>query len=412
MGIKTNKGGMSLALGDLLVAEEPVWVWDVGARKILWANRAGQVFWGADTLESLRARRFDARNKTINHIATLAKRGGRSREWTERLTFPGRPDRSTVTCYMQSLEVAGGRLGLIVKALGAAVKPGPPVAAPANATEAGTAAKSALKAIAAQIEQARASRQELRDGAAVEAGAASSTAASLTSPSPQHAALIRELCHELRNPLTVIIGFAECIRDADPVRSRSKAQGYAENILEGAHLALDILRDFSGRLTAGAVAPAPEPANVKAAVESCLGLVAPLAKQAGLTLSKSLGRRLPDLKVETRALKQMLLNVLLNAVRHQKIGGRISVRARRGRDGVLRIAISDDGIGMTKKEIKAALSGKPRQTAEAGSFSGLGLPLVKRLAESGGGTIAIESARRKGTHVEIRFPPASLLKRG
>jgi signal transduction histidine kinase len=410
MAIKTNKGGMSLALGDLLVAEEPVWVWDVGARKILWANRAGQAFWGADTLDSLRARRFDARNKTISHIAARAKTSGRSQEWTERLTFPGRPDRTPVTCYMQSLEVAGGRPGVIVKALGAAAKPAAPAATPAKALAADTAGKTALKAVAAQLEEARASRRKLRNGASLDAGVAPGAAAP-ASISPQHAALIRELCHELRNPLTVIIGFAERIRDGDPVRGHSKVPAYAENILEGAHLALDILRDFSARLTAADVAPAPEPADIKAAVVSCLGLVAPLAKQAGLTLSKSLGRRLPYLKVETRALKQMLLNVLLNAVRHQKTGGRISVKARHGRSGVLRITVIDDGIGMKKKEIKAALSGKPRQTPEAGSFSGLGLPLVRRLAESAGGTVAIESARRKGTQVEIRFPPASLVKR-
>jgi signal transduction histidine kinase len=207
----------------------------------------------------------------------------------------------------------------------------------------------------------------------------------------------------------VIIGYAERIRDLDLARARGKSKAYAETILEGAQLALEILRDFAGRVQdGGALALPPEPADVKAAVASCLRLVAPLAKTAELSLSKSLGRRLPHLKTEERTLKQILLNVLLNAVRHQKTGGRISVTARRRRDGTLVIGVTDDGIGMTKKEVKAALRGKRRQPGENGSLSGLGLPLVKRLVESAGGTIAIESARHKGTTVELTFPPESL----
>ncbi len=111
-------------------------------------------------------------------------------------------------------------------------------------------------------------------------------------------------------------------------------------------------------------------------------------------------------------MKQILLNVLINAVRHQKTGGRIFVRAKLRRDGALVIAMTDNGIGMTKKEIKTALGGKRKATAASGELSGFGLPLVKRLAESVGGTIAIESARYKGTTVEMVFPPQSLVKPG
>ncbi len=266
----------------------------------------------------------------------------------------------------------------------------------------------ALKSIAVQLDAARSRRR----GKATKSGLSSANmpaAPPEASSSQAHAALIRELCHELRNPLTVIIGYAERIRDGDRSRSHAKVVSYAQNILEGAQLAMDILRDFSGRLVESAAPSQPPTADVKAAVESCLRLVAPLAKQAGLRLSKSLGKHLPQLMAQDRALKQIMLNVLLNAVRHQKTGGRIAVKARRLRDGRLRIVISDDGIGMTKKEIKAALHGKPAQQPRPGSLSGLGLPLVKRLVEDAGGAITIESARRKGTTVEIRFPPSSLV---
>ena len=213
--------------------------------------------------------------------------------------------------------------------------------------------------------------------------------------------------------LTVIIGFAERIRDSDAARVQAKAKDYAQNILEGAELAMAILRDFAGRLREDDALPRfPETTDVRAAIESSLRMVAPLARQADLKIGRSIGRQLPHLKAEERILKQILLNVLINAVRHQKTGGRTFVRARLRRDGALVIAITDNGIGMTKKEIKTALGGKRKVTAASGELSGFGLPLVKRLAESVGGTISIESARYKGTTVEMAFSPESLVKPG
>jgi signal transduction histidine kinase len=403
MSVDTDKGASaSLALGDLLTADDPVWIWDLGARRILWANRAGQAFWGAGTLDALRERGFGVRDRTLSRVKAFAADSAQAREWTETLSFTGRGDRSPVTCALQSLQVAGGNPGLIVRVLDA---PPPKAASGSKRAASNLTEEPALKAIAARLQKARASRR--RSPAPIanapDPGEADAAAGQTS------AALIRELCHELRNPLTVIIGFAERICESETGRSPSKAKAYAENILEGAHLAMDILRDFSGRAGAPVFTP-PEPADVKAAVESCLRLVSPLAKQAGLTLSKSVGRHLPRLNAEDRALKQILLNVLLNAVRHQKTGGRISVTARRRRNGALRIGISDDGIGMTKKEIKAALGGKRKPATDSGPLSGLGLPLVKRLVENAGGSIAIESARRKGTAVEMNFPRGSLVE--
>jgi len=286
-------------------------------------------------------------------------------------------------------------------------QPPPRVDEPAQTADDATA----LKQIGVRVRRAQATK---RANAALVGAAPGSIASPPVAGTPEPGvspALLRELCHELRNPLTVILGFAERIRDSDPVRSRGKIKGYAENILEGAEFAMEILADFAGRIRQDAEAPfPPQPADVGAAVSSSLRLVAPLAKQAGMTVSKSVGRTLPRLRTEERALKQILLNVLVNAVRHQKTGGKIAVTARMRRDRSLLLAISDDGIGMTRKEIRAALGAKPATPTKDTSGSGIGLPLVKRLVEGAGGAIAIESARRKGTTVAMTFPPASLLR--
>ena len=413
MSVETDKGGaVSLAFGDILTAEEPVWVWDIEARRILWANSAGRAFWGADTLEALRARRFDPRNKMLSR---MAERAGASREWTDTLVFPARNGRASVTCTMQAMDVAGGRPGLLVRALetspARAAQRGasPPPSEPADGNLADAAA---LKRIAASVKKAQAMRRADAALLDVPNGRTQLDPALAEPPEPGlPPAMLRELCHELRNPLTVILGFAERIRDSDPVRARGKVRGYADNILEGAQFAMEILADFASRIRDVSEPPfPPQPADVGAAVASSLRLVAPLAKQAGMSVSKSVGRTLPRLRTEERALKQILLNVLVNAVRHQKTGGRIAVTARMRRDRSLLLAVSDDGIGMTKKEIKAALGAKPAAPSKPTSGTGIGLPLVKRLVESAGGAIAIESARSKGTTVAMTFPPGSLLR--
>jgi signal transduction histidine kinase len=406
--------GGFVPLGDFLTADEPVWVWDAAARRILWANQAGRAFWGAASNDGLRDRKFDARNKAVLRMGALASGDGEKREWVETLTLGAAAGRQPVICHMQSLEVAGGHPGLIVKALretGARGQkpaeieaPEAPPRSPSDA-RAARADRTALDAIAARLKHgpARDGRRQRKAPIAAPPGRDAEPDAALLT--------VRELCHELRNPLTVILGFAERIRDtAPPGRHQERLRVYAADIMESAHLAMAILGDFSMRILRPEDGPPPpEPVDIKSTIESCLRLITPLAARAGLKVSKSAGRGLPPLLAGERILKQILLNVLMNAVRHQKTGGHIQVTARKRKDGTIRLAIADDGKGMTKKEIKSVMSAARRKAPvpPAPGRSGLGLPLVKRLVESAGGTLAIESARGKGTRVEMLFPALS-----
>ncbi len=390
--------GAYLSIGDFLAAEEPVWVWDAAARRILWANQAGRDFWGETSNDTLRAKPFGARNKSVARMGALAAQTDGKREWVETLTLAAASGRRPVRCYLQGLEVAGGRPGLIVKALsdtdGRAPTPQPGIVANTDAStkDRKRGAKSdrvALDAIAAR----------LKKGAKPKPG---------LDRTPEALALsIRELSHELRNPLTVILGFAERIRDITPPgRVQERLRAYAADIIDSAHLALAILGDFSDRmLRPDCGATQPDPADIKIAVESCLRLIAPLAAQAGIKLSRRVGGNLPTLLAGERVLKQILLNILMNAVSHQKTGGQIKVTARRQKAGAVRLTVADDGRGMTKKEIKAVLGAARRKAPQPPlpGRSGLGLPLVRRLVEGAGGQLTIESARGKGTTIEIVF---------
>lgn len=417
---RDQSGGAHIPLGDFLTAEEPVWVWDAAARRILWANIAGRNFWGAPSLEDLRARRFNARSKAVNRMALLANAPGESREWTETLTLSGAEGRKAVKCYMQSLQVAGGSPGLIVKALtevnGREIQVLPRDKGDSVSNEASTAGgtkndRAAIIAIAARLKNGTAKRKSKKNIAKPKDVPLAAFPSAQNVPAlPDGLTLeLRELCHELRNPLAVILGFAERIK-ASPAPSRAKMDAYADNIVESAQLAVQILGDFSSRILHSGPEPLPETTvEIKPVVESCLTLIAPLAKQAGLKLSRKLQKDLPALPIGERVVKQMLLNVLMNAVRHQKTGGNIKITARMRKNGALRLTVADDGKGMTKKAIKTALGnvrgGKAAQPENGGS--GLGLPLVKKLAENAGGTLSIESARGKGTCIELIFPPQS-----
>jgi len=412
--METESGAAAhIPLGEFLTTEEPVWVWDASARRILWANQAGREFWGAASIDAIRAKRFSSRNKSVERLTALAAQPGGAKEWTETLTLSAASGRRPTKCYIQGLEVAGGRPGLIVKALGDANRRERAPADRGDETANAPAARgkqhpateksdrAALDAIANRL---RRPEGQSRDRAQSFAGPASG--AERGSLDQETLALsVRELCHEVRNPLQVILGFAERIIEiAPPGRRQDQLRAYAGDIMEGANLAIAILGDFSARmLHQDDEPPRAQPVDLRAAIESCVRLIVPLARASGITVRRRIEGRLPALMMAEQGLKQILLNLMMNAVRHNKTVRQIKLTARRRKDGTVRLTVADDGKGMTKKEIRATLGAS---TTPPPGRSGLGLPLVKRLVENAGGRISIQSARGKGTTVEILFPSA------
>jgi signal transduction histidine kinase len=411
--MKTESGAAAhIPLGEFLTTEEPVWVWDASARRILWANQAGREFWGAASIDAIRAKRFSSRNKSVERLTALAAQPGGAKEWTETLTLSAASGRRPTKCYIQGLEVAGGRPGLIVKALGdanrrerAPADRGDETAnAPAARGKRPAPEKSDRAAFDAIAKRLRRPEGQSRDRAQAFAGPASGTERGNLDQETL-ALNVRELCHEVRNPLQVILGFAERIIEiAPPGRRQDQLRAYAGDIVEGANLAMAILGDFSARmLHPDDEPPRAEPADLRAAIESCIRLILPLARASGIKVRRRVEGRLPALMMAEQALKQILLNLMMNAVRHNNSVRQIKLTARRRKDGTVRLTVADDGKGMNKKEIRAAMVGS---SAPSQGRSGLGLPLVKRLVENVGGRIAMQSARGKGTTVEILFPSA------
>jgi signal transduction histidine kinase len=223
---------------------------------------------------------------------------------------------------------------------------------------------------------------------------------------------IARMSHELRTPLNAIIGFSEMIREAmiGPLDARYRSYG-ADIHSAGRHLQnvindiLDIAKIEGGRLELQ-----DEPVSIIDTLESCRRIVAPMAEATGVALSLDVPPSLPLIRCDALRFRQILLNLMSNAVKFTPPGGFATVAAAI-EDGFAIITVADTGIGMRQEDIAIALEPFRQVSNDAGRAltrrfggTGLGLPLAKTLVELHGGTLAIESALRRGTKVRIRLP--------
>ncbi|KAB2851602.1 MAG: PAS domain S-box protein [Hyphomicrobiaceae bacterium] len=220
---------------------------------------------------------------------------------------------------------------------------------------------------------------------------------------------LANMSHELRTPLNAILGFSDILRK-DLMRKAEEQRNadYCRIINEsGEHLlqVVNHLLDMS-KIESGNYRLAIEPFVVTRVVESCIETVRPAAERKAIEIVTSLPADLPELDADRRACKQMLLNLLANAVKFTGENGRIEVSART--EGAnMRLKVRDNGIGISADDIVKL--GEPFVQAENGyrrrhEGTGLGLSVVKGLARLHGGDIEIESEINKGTAVSIVIP--------
>jgi signal transduction histidine kinase len=217
------------------------------------------------------------------------------------------------------------------------------------------------------------------------------------------------LAHELRTPLSAVIAYAEILKDEHfgPLAS-ARYKGYARDIYDSARHALGVvdsmLRGDPSRSVVPPLAFAElEPVRV---VESCLTVVRPLAERAGLVLGVQYLPHLPRIVADELSLKQMLLNLLANAIKFARAGDRVTIVVAYEGGGALHISVADTGPGMAGGEdASCAKSGQPAAAKREGAGLGLGLPLTRALAAANGAALAIESAPGQGTRATISFGP-------
>jgi signal transduction histidine kinase len=214
---------------------------------------------------------------------------------------------------------------------------------------------------------------------------------------------LARLSHELRTPLNAIMGYAELLRaERDGPLGSAKYRDFAGHILESAAHCLTLANDLSDPASLGTALRPQEfsEVDVNEAVRASLGILAPIALKAGVVLADSLDAAAPRAILDRRSLRQILLNLIANAVKATPPGGSVTASTAYKPGAGLEIAIADTGPGLTPDHLAEA---------RAGAGNGLGLPLSRQLAEANGAGLRIESAAGLGARVALQIPMGRLV---
>jgi two-component system cell cycle sensor histidine kinase PleC len=219
---------------------------------------------------------------------------------------------------------------------------------------------------------------------------------------------LANMSHELRTPLNAIIGFSEIMGQQmfGPLGSNKYGE-YASDIRRSGQFLLDVINDIldMSKIEAGKVELEMETVNPVALIEDVLRLVGPRAAEGKITLQPKLEKSKAFL-ADRRALKQVFINLISNAIKFTPEGGTVGISATRLGE-LQRFEIVDTGIGIPPRDMEKI--GKPfeqveNQFTKTKGGSGLGLAISKSLVQLHGGTLTITSKVGKGTTVVVELP--------
>ncbi|WP_417455636.1 PAS domain-containing sensor histidine kinase [Kiloniella sp.] len=217
------------------------------------------------------------------------------------------------------------------------------------------------------------------------------------------------MSHELRTPLNAILGFSEILANEmfGPLGS-PRYKDYARDVNEsGSHL-LELINDILdlSKAEAGKIELHEEHFDINNVVQRCHKMLSGRVEQANLSVLLQLETGLPSLCGDERRIKQILINLISNAIKFTLPGGNITIASHVSGRG-LELSVMDTGIGMSSSEIPKALAPFGQVDSSLSrkhEGTGLGLPLSKRLAELHGAEFLLESEPGVGTTVTLVFP--------
>jgi two-component system cell cycle sensor histidine kinase PleC len=223
-------------------------------------------------------------------------------------------------------------------------------------------------------------------------------------------AFLANMSHELRTPLNAILGFSEIIaEECFGLVGNPQYKDYARDIhASGAHL-LSLINDLLdiAKIEAGRMELLPAPLDARGMLDAALKLVITKAAEKRQALTVRVEPSCPALYADERALKQIMINLVSNAVKFTPPGGHIEVIADRAADGFFRLTVRDDGPGIPRAKLDTIFvpfSQVDNHFDRQAGGTGLGLALVKGLAELHGGRAWIESELNHGCAVFVALP--------
>jgi cell cycle sensor histidine kinase DivJ len=223
------------------------------------------------------------------------------------------------------------------------------------------------------------------------------------------------MSHELRTPLNAIIGFSEMIAQEDVLMiDAARRKEYAQLINDSGQHLLSVVNGIldMSKMESGTFELSPEPFAPRGALLNCCNLLALKARENGIDLVTRAPEELPAMTADPRAFRQIVLNLVSNAIKFTERGGIVTVSA--AVDGArLVLQVADTGVGIAPEDLKRIgdpffQAGKTYQRRHEGT--GLGLSIVKSLVALHGGEMNVQSVLDRGTTVSIALPLALTTK--
>lgn len=222
-------------------------------------------------------------------------------------------------------------------------------------------------------------------------------------------AFLANMSHELRTPLNAINGFSEILaNELYGELGDARYKGYARDILTSGQHLLDMINDIldMAKIEAGKMTISPQAIDPVDPVDAAVRMIRRKAEDKGIEIELDAQPRLPDIDADHRAIRQMVLNLVSNAIKFTDKGGKITVNVeQRGPD--IYVGVTDTGIGIPAEDLPRLakpfeqVSGTRDRNYEG---TGLGLALTKSFAEMHGGRMGISSIEGEGTTVSFTLP--------
>jgi len=217
------------------------------------------------------------------------------------------------------------------------------------------------------------------------------------------------MSHEFRTPLNAILGFSQLLgSEIFGSLGDRRYKGYADNIRDSGELMLALVNDVLdiSTIEAGKRLLVMEPVDLKCVIDDCVRTFATMAEDKAIDVKTEIPGTLAPMTADRRAVVQIVLNLVSNAVKFTEPGGTVTVSAGPG-GGSLALTVVDTGVGIPEASLETVTEPFTRSHSNphlSQTGTGLGLSIVKSLIEAHGGGLEIDSSPGKGTRVTVNFP--------